>query len=70
MKIFHPDFLSNIKKSKTMIFNMLLALLGVLEYNLHLFYTALGDNYGLVFVGIATVGAWLRILTTSSIEDK
>lgn len=69
-KIFTRSFLKKISKSKTMILNMLIAMLGVLEYNLHLFYNVLGEYYGVVFLIIATLGVWVRMLTTTSIEDK
>jgi hypothetical protein len=69
-KVFTKSFLTKLKKSKTMLFNMLLAFIGILEYNLHLFYDVLGEHYGIVFVIIATVGAYLRMITTESIEDK
>ena len=60
-----------IKKSKTMLFNLFLMFLGVLEYNLHLFYYLIGaEHYGFVYVVIATVGMYLRSITTQSLEDK
>lgn len=69
-KIFTTSFLSKIKKSKTMLFNMALAALGVLEYNMHLFYDQLGEHYGIVFVAVGIIGAWLRMVTTESLENK
>ncbi len=69
-KVFTKSFLTKLKKSKTILFNMLLAFIGILEYNLHLFYDVLGEHYGIVFVIIATVGAYLRIITTEAIEEK
>lgn len=50
MAIFTRSFLAKIKKSKTMMFNLLIGTLGILEYNLHLFYDVLGQNYGIVFL--------------------
>lgn len=58
------------KKSKTMWFSMLLTTLGVLELNLHLFYDLLGDKYGATYMIIALITAWLRVITTTSLEDK
>lgn len=69
-KIFKPSFLKKLAKSKTIILQMIIATLGVLEYNLHLFYNALGDNYGIVYMIIAIAGVWIRLLTTNSIEEK
>lgn len=70
MSIFSKSFLKKISKSKTMLFNLLVGFIGILEYNLHLFYSQLGENYGIVFVVIATIGLWLRLITTNSINDK
>lgn len=58
------------KKSKTMWFSMLLTTLGVLELNLHLFYDLLGEHYGVTYMAIALITAWLRTITTTSLEDK
>jgi hypothetical protein len=69
-KIFRPSFLKKIAKSKTMILQLLIATLGIVEYNLHLFYNTLGDNYALVYMLIAIAGVWIRMLTTTSLEDK
>ena len=69
-KIFRPSFLKKLAKSKTIILQMLIATLGIVEYNLHLFYNALGDNYALVYMFIAIAGVWIRMLTTTSLEDK
>ena len=69
-KIFTKSFLTKLKKSKTILFNMLVAFVGILEYNLHLFYDVLGQHYGIVFVIIATIGAYLRMITTEAIEEK
>lgn len=70
MSIFSKSFLKKISKSKTMLFNLLVGFIGILEYNLHLFYSQLGENYGIVFVVIATIGFGLRLITTESIKDK
>lgn len=70
-QIFTRSFLRRIKKSKTMLFNLFLMFLGVLEYNLHLFYDLIGaEHYGLVFVILSTIGMYLRSVTTQSLEDK
>jgi hypothetical protein len=69
-KIFTKSFLTKLKKSKTILFNLLVAFVGILEYNLHLFYDVLGEHYGIVFVVIAMIGVVLRTITTESIEEK
>jgi hypothetical protein len=46
------------------------AFVGILEYNIHLFYDVLGEHYGIVFVVIAMIGVVLRAITTESIEEK
>jgi hypothetical protein len=59
------------KKSKTMWFSMLLTTLGVIELNMHLFYNMLGEEYyGVTYMIIALVTGWLRVITTTSLEDK
>ena len=70
MAIFTKSFLAKIKKSKTMMFNLLIGTLGILEYNLHLFYDVLGQHYGIVFMLVAVVNMWLRTITTQSLDDK
>jgi hypothetical protein len=69
-KIFTKSFLTKLKKSKTILFNLLVAFVGILEYNLHLFYDVLGEHYGIVFVVIAMIGVVLRTITTEAIEEK
>lgn len=70
-QIFTRSFLRKIKKSKTMLFNIFVMFLGVLEYNLHLFYEQIGaEYYGLVFVILSTIGMYLRSVTTQSLDDK
>ena len=68
--IFSKSFLRKIKRSKTMMFNLLVGFIGILEYNLHLFYDLLGEYYGVVFVLVATINMGLRIVTTQSLDDK
>lgn len=70
-QIFTRSFLRKIKKSKTMLFNIFVMFLGVMEYNLHLFYEQIGpEYYGLVFVILSTIGMYLRSVTTQSLDDK
>ena len=57
-------------KSKTINFNLLLAIVGVLEINFHYLKSALGDSYGAAFVLISIIGVILRHLTKDSIESK
>lgn len=57
-------------KSKTMLFSLALTTFSIAELNLHLFMGLLGDYYPAVFMGVALVTAWLRVLTTVPLEDK
>jgi hypothetical protein len=57
-------------KSKTMLFNLLIGMLGVVELNLGLFQMALGDYYGLIFMCVAMINVFLRTVTTTSLKDK
>lgn len=57
-------------KSKTINFNLILALVGILELNFHYLKGALGDSYGLAFVVISLIGGYLRHITKDSIEEK
>ena len=63
-------WLQKLYKSKTMLFNILLGFVGILEVNLGLFQTMLGEYYGIVFVLIAAIGMMLRTITTTSLSDK
>ncbi len=63
-------WLQKLYKSKTMLFNILLGFVGILEVNLGLFQTMLGEYYGIVFVLIAAIGMTLRTITTTSLSDK
>lgn len=57
-------------KSKTINFNLALALVGILELNFHYLKNALGDSYGLAFVAISLIGGYLRHITKTSIKEK
>ena len=57
-------------KSKTMIFSLALTTFSIIELNLHLFMSLLGEWYPAVFMLVALVTAWLRVLTTVPLEDK
>lgn len=60
-----------LKKSKTMMWALVLTILGVLELNLHLFYNVLGEEYyGITYMVIAMVTGILRVVTTMPLEDK
>jgi hypothetical protein len=62
--------LSKIFKSKTMMYNLFLAFLGVLELNFYLIADTFGSYQGFVYITLAMVGAYLRFITTMPIEDK
>ena len=59
-----------ILKSKTMLFNIFVAIMAVVELNMNVLQPLLGDHYGVVFMVIAVVNAILRIVTTTSLKDK
>lgn len=64
------NWLKNIHKSKTMIFNILIGILGIVELNMGLFQAALGDYYGIIFMLVAMINVVLRIVTTTPMSDK
>ena len=53
-----------------MLFSLALTTFSIAELNLHLFMGLLGDYYPAVFMGVALITAWLRVLTTVPLEDK
>jgi len=57
-------------KSKTILFSAALAVLGVVEMNLHLVQAQLGDAYGWSYIAIAAIVAALRIVTTQPIGKE
>lgn len=59
-----------IRRSKTMLFAVSLAVLGVLEQSRGALEPVLKEHAGLVFVGIAAAIAVLRALTTTSLLEK
>lgn len=59
-----------IKKSRTLDLSAIVATMGVLEMNLPMVRESLGSNYGWIFIGIAAVGAFLRMKTTGKVGDK
>ncbi len=64
------NWLKNIHKSKTMIFNIIVGVLGIVELNMGLFQAALGDYYGIIFMLVAMINVVLRIVTTTPMSDK
>ena len=62
--------LKQILKSKTMLFNIFVAIMAVIEINMSVLQPILGDHYGIVLIVIAAVNAFLRTITTTSIKDK
>lgn len=57
-------------RSKTIIFSMLLAMLGALELNIPMLQTALGDYYALTYIIIGMIIAALRVVTKVPLSDK
>ena len=58
-----------VKGSKTMDFAALLAVFGTIEQNLPMVKDMIGDNYGLVFIGVSVIVALLRMVTTKPLGD-
>lgn len=50
-------------------FNILIATIGILELNLHLLQSVLGEYYGATFIFVAMIGVWLRVLTTPTVTS-
>lgn len=57
-------------KSKTLWFNIVVAVLGIIEMNMSLMQPYLGDSYGIIFMVIAVINVVLRTVTTTSLKDK
>lgn len=57
-------------KSKTQLFNLAIAVIGVLELNFHLLRENLGEAYGIAFILVSIGGLVLRTITTESIDAK
>ena len=57
-------------KSKTVWFNMALGAVGVLEASTGSLKPLLGDQYGLVMIGVAMVGMMLRTVSTTQLGAK
>jgi hypothetical protein len=58
-------------KSKTMWFNAAIAVVGVLEMQQAVLTQYVGpQNIGAVMMGLAVIGALLRVITTSALSDK
>lgn len=57
-------------RSKTIIFSMLLAMLGALELNIPMLQAALGDYYALTYIIIGMIIAALRVVTKVPLSDK
>ncbi len=57
-------------KSKTLWFNIIVAVLGIIEMNMSLMQPYLGDSYGIIFMVIAVINVVLRTVTTTSLKDK
>lgn len=65
------NWLLKLHKSKTVLFNVCVAVVGVLEANMHLLKDLIGtEYYGVAFIAIGMIGTVLRIVTTTPIEEK
>jgi hypothetical protein len=63
-------WLTKLHKSKTMVFNILIAVLSIVELNIGLFQAVLGDYYGIIFMLVAVINVILRTVTTQPISEK
>ncbi len=63
-------WLTKLHKSKTMVFNILIAVLSIVELNIGLFQAVLGDYYGVIFMLVAIINVILRTVTTQPISEK
>jgi hypothetical protein len=63
-------WLTKVHKSKTMMFNILIAVLSIVELNIGLFQAVLGDYYGVIFMLVAIINVILRTVTTQPISEK
>jgi hypothetical protein len=63
-------WLTKLHKSKTMVFNILIAVLSIVELNIGLFQAVLGDYYGIIFMLVAIINVILRTVTTKPISEK
>jgi hypothetical protein len=63
-------WLTKLHKSKTMVFNILIAVLSIVELNIGLFQAVLGDYYGIIFMLVAIINVILRTVTTQPISEK
>ncbi len=64
------QWLQYLKKSKTLQFNLLVGIFGVLELNLNVLEPMLGEHYGIVFMIIAMINVVLRVVTTMPLKEK
>ena len=64
-------WLTRIAKSKTLLFSVLLSVLGVLQASMDVFTNYLTPQaMGFVTLGVGVIVAVLRVLTTQSVQDK
>lgn len=63
-------WLTKLHKSKTMLFNILVAVLGIVEMNMQVLQEYLGTHYGIIFMLVAVVNVILRTVTTKPLNDK
>ena len=59
-----------ILKSKTMWFAWLMMVMGIIELNMHLLESVLGDWYGAAFIVVSIITGTLRMVTTNAVADK
>ena len=65
------NWITRIVKSKTMIFSIVLAIIGVLQASTDFLSTILSPNaFGYLTLASGVVAAILRILTTQPLSDK
>jgi hypothetical protein len=59
-----------ILKSKTLWFSWALMALGIIELNMRLLESLLGEWYGVAFIVVSIITATLRMVTTNAVADK
>lgn len=66
----HIPLIKRILKSKTIVFNCIIAVLAAIELNVHLLQDYLGHYYGVFFICITCANIVLRFVTSTPILQK
>lgn len=57
-------------QSKTVIFSMIIAAMGVIEMNMPMLKEMMGDYYGVAFIAISAISVALRSVTDTPLNAK